>query len=831
MQSFNARSMASRTNHSTIRAFLCGSSMVVLLTAFGVPSFAQAVDAQTDQLQEVTVTANRFEQEIDKVPITITAITGVELAERNIQDIDDVFKDAPDVLFYRTAAGGGSNSELVVRGIQSSTGAGTTGVYIDDVPVQLHKGGLSFTAQNGYPDIFDLDRVEILEGPQGTLFGSGAMGGAVRFITRQPSLDTYSVYAKVENSFTYAGDPSYGLGIAVGGPIIDNELGFRISVDYHRDGGWVTHSSRYALGQQYNIDASGQGEVTGTTFNSDPFSNWRETASIRAALTYQPTDGLTITPSITYQNIYQNAQSSFFDFYSDPNEGVFVNGSGDAEPEYDKFILPTLTIRDNFSGFSLFSSTSYYDRQERDFYDTTQCTIECTPAGFIPVSYPNYFPEDPTLETNLHDLNQQKNFTEEIRVQSADTNGKFTWQFGAFYARDVAKSQEFVYLDTATINEVAAALGAATGHSYPNYLDLFCCALLYGDVEYQTLDLVADTHIAGFGEVNYKLFNHLTLTGGLRVENVKSSLTSLQGGPYAGYSTLTGFTAAVNETPVTPKFSAAYQIDDGNMVYTTIAKGVRPGGSNGTLPTFCGPSLAASGLGGFNGNFQEDSVWSYEVGAKDKFLDNRVSLNSSAYWINWTKIQESQFLTGQCIEQVTFNGNSLTSKGVSLQAQVLLLRGLTLSGSIGYDRALFDEPTYGGPGPNGQRTIVINKGDGIDGAPPVTASLAFQYDKTLFNRPSFTRFDYQYISEENKLATTDPTTTAYYPLTKVRPVTNVANFRTGMTFNDFQAQIFVTNLTNAHPLYQTSNGSLDGVTTTSITIRPRTVGVTGIYRF
>ncbi len=837
---------AARLGRSILWTAIAGTStLLATYAARAQDALAQTAAVQptpnpAGQLQEVTVTANRFEESIEKVPITMTAVTGAQLQELNIVDVDDVFKTAPDVLFYRTGAGGGSNSELVVRGINSSIGAGTTGVYIDDTAVQLHRGGLSFTAQNGYPDIFDLDRVEILEGPQGTLFGTGAMGGAVRFITRQPSLNAYSLYAKAENSFTYAGDPSYGLGFAVGGPIVDDQLGFRFSADYHRDGGWVTHTSRYAAGLQYQIEQSGQGVVNGpggvggplpsTTFFPQPFSNYRETSALRGAVTWQPIEGLLITPSFTWQNIYQGAQSSFFDFYSNPDAGKFVNASGDAEPEYDRFILPTLTVRYDLPGVDLFSSTSFYIRDERNYYDTTQCTIECTPAGFIPVSYPNYFPEYPTLETNLHDYNQQRNFSEELRGQSADASARLTWQGGIYLARDVAKSQEFVFLDLNTINAVAAALGKATGHVYTNYLQLFCCSEV-GNVEYQTIDLVIDKHAAAFGEVNYELIPALKLTLGMRIEHVSSSLTSEQAGPYAGYQTLTGFTAEVSNTMVTPKFSAAYQINSGNMAYATVAKGERPGGSNGVLPAFCGPSLAASGLGGFTGAFDPDYVWSYEVGAKDRFADNRVLLNSSIYLIKWNKIQEQQFLTGQCIEQITFNGNSLTSKGFSLQGTVLVGGGLRFEGSLGYDKALFDEPTYGGAAPGGGRTIVINKDDGIDGAPPLTASMALQYDRDLFSRPYFARIDYQHIGAENRLATTDPATTAYFPLTRVRPVTNVGNFRMGMTFDRFQAQFFITNFTNAHPLYQTSNGQLDGVTTESITIRPRTLGVTGLYNF
>jgi outer membrane receptor protein involved in Fe transport len=798
-------------------------SLASLAVAFSAGSIAQV---NYDQgLQEIHVTATRSDESINKVPLTITAISGDELNLRNIQNVDDIFEDAPSVTFYRTQSGGGDNSDIVIRGIESNTGAGTTGVYIDDTPIQIHKGGLSYTAQNDYPDIFDLERVEILQGPQGTLFGSGSMGGAVRFITRQPSLDTDSLYTKVSQGFTEGGGPSSSVGIAFGGPIIDNVVGYRISADYHMDGGWVDHTSLYNLNQQAQRNAAGEANVNDESF-SESNSNWRRTYTVRGALTYAPNADLTITPSLTYQNIYQNALPSFYNFFSNPSQGDFVNASGVNEFDADHYTLGALTARYNFSGFSLFSNTAYYDRDQINQYSNTACNIECTPAGFYPVSYPNYFPPDPTIATTDFDHNQQRNFSEEIRIQSADRKAPLTWQFGLFYDHEIEEAREYAPIDLSTINAIANAYG------YPNYLALFNGnALLPGNESYETFDQVIESHRAIFGEVNYKFFERLTLTAGVRVDKTNQLLTSFQGGPYAGSSALSGYNAHEKETPVTPKFSLTYQIDDANMAYTTIAKGTRPGGSNGVLPASCTAVEAAAGLTGFTGAFKGDDVWSYEIGAKNKLFDNRVSFDTSVYWINWTGIQESQFLAGNCNAQVTYNGNSLTSKGVSFQTHVLLTDGLSLIGTFGYDDAKFTRAALGAPEADGQRPILINVGDGIAGAPPVTASLALQYNRVLFSRPSFARVDYHYISKENAQPQEDPATTAYAASYLVRPQTSVANFRVGMSFDSFQATIFVTNFTNAHPLYQTNNGSLDGVQLESETLRPLTVGFTGTYKF
>jgi iron complex outermembrane recepter protein len=163
---------------------------------------------------------------------------------QGLKNIDDLTRLTPGVTFSRNGSGTNCNdesSDINIRGIDSSAGASTTGFYIDDTPVQARHIG--FGSVNAFPALFDLDRVEVLRGPQGTLFGAGAEGGAVRFITPEPGLTEYSGYDRAELAFTQFGAPSYEAGAAFGGPIIDNVLGFRVSTSYRFDGGWVDRVS------------------------------------------------------------------------------------------------------------------------------------------------------------------------------------------------------------------------------------------------------------------------------------------------------------------------------------------------------------------------------------------------------------------------------------------------------------------------------------------------------------------------------------------------------------------------------------------------------------
>ena len=204
-------------------------------------------------------------------------------------------------------------------------GSGTTGIYIDDTPIQVRNLGLN--ANNTLPAVFDLDRVEVLRGPQGTLFGAGSEGGTVRYITPQPSLTHYSGYAHSEIAYTQDGAPSAEFGVAAGGPIVEDKLGFRASAWIRRDGGWIDRVD-YQTGAVTDADA-----------------NRVDTYVLRAALAWRPTPNLTITPGIDYQKRDQHNYDNYWVAISDPGAGVYRNGTPDRMADPDRFYLPTLKGR------------------------------------------------------------------------------------------------------------------------------------------------------------------------------------------------------------------------------------------------------------------------------------------------------------------------------------------------------------------------------------------------------------------------------------------------------------------------------------------------------
>ncbi len=247
-------------------ATLIGASATAATTATTAATATVATDAanSTDALAEIVVTANRREEGLSKVPISVSAYTQEAMDIKGIRDFTDIARFTPGV----TIDSEGTNS-ISIRGISSSGGAGTTGIYIDDTPIQMRAMGVN--ADDTLPKTFDMDRVEVLRGPQGTLFGAGSEGGTVRYIMTQPSLTRFSSYARSEVSYTEGGSPNYEAGLAVGGPIVEDTLGFRVSAWYRRDGGWIDL-----------IDPT-------TLQTVDKNTNHDETTVLRAAMTWSPT--------------------------------------------------------------------------------------------------------------------------------------------------------------------------------------------------------------------------------------------------------------------------------------------------------------------------------------------------------------------------------------------------------------------------------------------------------------------------------------------------------------------------------------------------------------
>ncbi|HEY5020455.1 MAG TPA: TonB-dependent receptor plug domain-containing protein, partial [Steroidobacteraceae bacterium] len=269
------RSGADRTTGAAARKIALALLLCVPGVRWAAAQTTAEADTGTSVLEEVTVTATRQEESLSRVPISVSVETRDAMDLKGIKDFSDVVRFTPGVAFDAD-----ETNRISIRGISSSGGSGTTGIYIDDVPIQIRS--LGFNADDSLLKVFDLDRIEILRGPQGTLFGAGSEGGTVRYITSQPDLNQTQLYARAESSFTRGGSLSYEAGVSGGTPIIDGSLAVKASVYYRRDGGWIDR-------------------IDPTTLNVvEPNSNFDETTAARLSVLWQPTSAITVTPSFFY---------------------------------------------------------------------------------------------------------------------------------------------------------------------------------------------------------------------------------------------------------------------------------------------------------------------------------------------------------------------------------------------------------------------------------------------------------------------------------------------------------------------------------------------------
>src|SRR5258708_35388450 len=215
-----------------LRTLIVGVGACLASAASANDATAAAEPVASGGLEEIVVTATRREEGISKVPISMTALSQDALDQRGIRDLTELVRFTPGVSIDTT----GTN-QISIRGISSSAGAGTTGIYIADTPIQMRE--LGFNPDETLPNTFDLDRVEVLRGPQGTLFGSGSEGGTIRYIMTQPSVSQESTYVRSEAAYTQHGAPSGEEGISHRGPPLHAPLAYRASIWYRYHGGWI----------------------------------------------------------------------------------------------------------------------------------------------------------------------------------------------------------------------------------------------------------------------------------------------------------------------------------------------------------------------------------------------------------------------------------------------------------------------------------------------------------------------------------------------------------------------------------------------------------------
>jgi outer membrane receptor protein involved in Fe transport len=850
-----------------------------------------AAEAPAPAIEEVVVTATRQVDTVNKVALSIAAVTQKSLDQQGIKNAADLTRVVPALTLTNQTAG---VATFGIRGIVASVGAATTGVYLDDTSV-TKRANAGVSQNNGapVPTLFDLERVEVLKGPQGTLYGGSSQGGTIRFITPTPSLTNYSGLVRIDGSEIENGRPSSEVGVAVGGPILEDRVGFRVSGLSRNTGGWVDVISPYT-GQLVKKDANG---------------TWEQ--ALRGALLFKVNDKLKVTASAYHSVFYSEGGPSSSTVVFAPNGQPASAGYTYSTPSqcYNiaSRLVPPYTATSAPSALASCPGTAVSGQTVNGVYKRPAMTYgpwtlgkdqSLTPNdGVIRGAKTNTSVADFILDYDAGPV-QLKSISSYIedatsgdggesndpgRVQTTDQNpGKLSFPLFSIYPvysgrfvsinRRHGLEQEFRASGKLLDDKLTYVAGL-----YGSSLEQHINYTIYGNYDGDELALyginatqrysignpngyvslldaqITDTELAAFTEANYLVTSKLKLTAGFRVSQVGLKFwqtnygqLSARADSSAPFATAAG---TGKDTPVTPKFGIQYQLTDQDMAYFTAAKGFRAGGVNVALnPQVCSTGLALYGLtvNDIPKQYGPDEVWSYEVGGKFRLLDNKMQLNVAAYQIDWTQIQVTTSAQG-CGQNWNQNGGTARSRGFDLQAEYHPIRPLSLNASVGYDNAVYTQAVLG-PKPTTAgvtQAVTYNAGDPI-GVPTWQAVFGGRYDLTVHKLPSYVRLDYQYTG--SYLVGSSFGTGNFNPYTRNIPAVNTVNMRAGVNFpNNLEVNIYSNNilndrgLTNAPGNGQSACAAAGGPTCTTYSNfspfvsysyqRPRTVGVQANYRF
>lgn len=630
----------------------------------------EAAAAASGGLQEVVVTARKREESVLTVPTSITAFTTASLDALNIKTTTDYAIQTPNLAFSYGNAGlayGGTRS-LAIRGI---SGEGTTGVYIDDTPVP----------DTIDPRIIDLDRVEVLRGPQGTLFGESSLGGNVRMITTPPSPTDRDVLLEAYAGATKDGpDPNGGLAFA-GNQDLTDTLTVRLNAFTDHASGFITRTWPAPAGTVSSQNDQGANSDYGASL----------------AFLWSPLQALSITARLMFQNTdtygwpapYAPLTCFCIQSFTMNNLANVQNVSN------DRWYLPSVTINYRGNGFTLTSSTSYFNRQVTNIDDATNglsWAFDYIYGGGFPSLY------QPGEGLVSYGDNIEEITTNETRI-SFDPKHGVSGTVGIFVSQD--QKPESIDVEANVPGVAAGGFTTLPGYCSPGAPP--CPSYGSNTIWYSNYPST-QTSEALFGELYYD-WRMLELTVGLRAARVslKETLTEegaeLYGYEYENLGTTT-------QDSVVPKFALSAKVTPESMVYASASEGFRAGGINQILPPLC-TDLAPLGLTDTKpSTFKSDTVWDYEVGGKSQFDGNRMIVTGSLFYMAWDKIQQS-FDVPTCFLSVILNEGAAIARGGEIEFEGRPLDQLQIRAGYGYDDARYSKQSLPGLPTVGTRVAII----------------------------------------------------------------------------------------------------------------------------
>jgi outer membrane receptor protein involved in Fe transport len=795
--------------------------------------------ATSQELSTVVITATKRATTVQSTPISLTAVTSDEIASRGVMDFQTLARSVPGLAIRDDGPG---QSEFEMRGLYGSGGnSSVVGFYIDEIPLASPAfSNLGKTVIN--PDLYDLDRVEVLRGPQGTLYGSSSLGGTVRLIPSAPELGTYAASAEEAVSNTSSGgNINHQENVMLNLPLGGDTAAVRIVGSFTNDSGWI---KRLVIADGAVTTDSGvyPNTVRPSNFYSAPLQedlsgvNTTQVNSIRAQILWKPTDNLTIEPMGMYQLTELGA----------PPE-VDVNGASPypqtpavkahweiydtPEPQTDSFAFGSLKNVYQLPTFSLTSATGLWHRNAIIIQDGTE---EVNSVYGIPANDPSkgglgpLGPEPNGPGATEQDAEWQ--LSEELRIAST-APGPLQWVGGYFYQDLHSQFNQYVISPQA-----APVVGSPPWLFLAFQPQVITQNAFFGDASWQFSPLFSVE--AGLRHYHYSLSNSDTEYGAFAPNAFLGNSV-----PYdASFS---------NEASGTlPSLTLTYNVNQDDMVYAKASKGIRIGGANNPAPaadpgttnnpfpvaiecglqakvlltTTCNPNIFLQ----TPTTFQSDTVWSYELGEKSSFFEHRMLLDLAAYYEIWNHPQLPTNIAGFYLDA---NGGTAHIKGVEGQLQALLPLGFDLSLNGNYTDAEFVEAST---------LIGFPAGMQVPDTPKVTASAVLHWKHDLQNNLSLFG-----LLEENHVGTrTDEPVGLTATVQNINqilvhmPAYSIVNLRFGLsgergTGDKWTAALFVKNLTNNQVLLDPQPQAVIQTSAfTRYTIeQPLTVGIDLTYRF
>ncbi|HEY3655309.1 MAG TPA: TonB-dependent receptor [Steroidobacteraceae bacterium] len=591
----------------------------------------------TDEIPEIVVTATLRAENLRDIPASITAITGAELERRNVQNIEDIAKLTPGVTFTQPADGA---LRISMRGISADPNTNpTTGVLFGDV--SFTDGYLPRVTLN--PNPFDLKDVEVLKGPQGTLYGAGSLNGAIRYVPEEPRFGQWETKYFAQ----YMGMSGDSNGQSVGGAFnvpFGDVLALRVVAVERKDPGYVDNR----LTGQNNINSLDQD-------------------SVRAILAFRPVENFQATLTYAWQQLQIDDAAT-----TDNRDGsLTVSNHPRSSPSEQKYSFIELKTLWDLDWATFVFEGAYIRKSYWDYVDASSRANEPPPAPQLPVeAHP--------------DNGNSRTVSEELRLTSNDAPGNiWKWVTGAYASRE---STAFSLRDIWGSPNVSPFTTAAIQD--PNYAPIPLGSLWALTGQPDILDLDTDVivkELAWFGNIAWRFAPNWDLSAGGRFYRTSSGGTSTKTGLLVGLLGFPNAKQTINDTIVEqgfdPKASLTWHATDNIMTYAAISKGFRVGG---VQPYFTSPGSTIPAPN----TFKSDSLWNYEIGTRTQWLQNTLHIDVTAFYERWKDPQVFVLPPGQLIPYLD-NVGGVNSEGGDVALQYLLpIPGLSFKASAAYTHAV-----------------------------------------------------------------------------------------------------------------------------------------------